>query len=260
MSALRRLWRFSLLIPIILAGLASVGGIYPFLRRPGRDRMNGVWSRLLMWLCGVRVLSSGRPILDGPVLLVSNHVSWIDIFAMNSVRAVAFIAKSDIRRWPVIGALVAGAGTLFIERGQRRAVAAVSSAMQERFTQGEAVGLFPEGTTSEGFELLPFHAGLFEPLRTAGVPIQPVALRYLRDGVHSSFASFVGEETLVYNLWRVLGCRGLSVEIEYLDPLEIDAGAPPTRVQLAQQTRTAIESALKRHGAGEVEAVAASGQ
>ena len=178
--------------------------------------------------------------MTGPVLLVANHVSWIDIFVLNSARATSFVAKSEIRSWPVIGWLVAGAGTLFIERGQRHAVHAMGESMQARFRQGDAVGLFPEGTTSEGSELRPFHASLFEPARAAAVEIQPVALRFLQHGQRSGFAAFIGDESLVANLWRVMGTTGLSVEVVFLPPLATRNadGSLPTRLELSHQRAT----------------------
>ena len=167
MKLLRFVLRLVLVLPWIVLGLLCVGLAYPLLGIRSRAWLNRHWSRCLMAFCGLQVIIKGEPRLTGPVLLVANHVSWIDIFVLNSARATSFVAKSEIRSWPVIGWLVAGAGTLFIERGQRHAVHAMGEAMQARFKQGDAVGLFPEGTTSEGFELLPFHASLFEPARAA---------------------------------------------------------------------------------------------
>jgi 1-acyl-sn-glycerol-3-phosphate acyltransferase len=243
---LRFLPRAAAVILLVLLGLLLVGLVYPFIGIRGRAALNKTWSRCLLWLCGVRVIVHGQALLQGPVLFVSNHVSWLDIFVINAVRPTAFVAKSEIRRWPIVGWLVAGAGTLFIQRGQRHAVHAVGVAMQRRFALGEAVGLFPEGTTTEGFSLLPFHGSLFEPARQAGVAIQPLALRFLRHGQRDAFASFVGEETLVGNLWRVLGASGLAVETVYLPPLPPAAdGAPPlTRSEVARVARTAIQSQL----------------
>ena len=229
MQIFRILWRLCLLLPLIVLGLVSVGLLYPLASQARREWMNRLWSRALLRICGLSVSVSGQALMSGPVLFVANHVSWIDIFVMNSVRATAFIAKSEIRAWPVIGYLVAGAGTLFIQRGQRHAVHAVSEAMQARFAQGEALGLFPEGTTSLGDDLLPFHASLFEPVRFASVPVQPLAMQFRQHGKRSSTAAFVGEETLVANLWRVLGSRGLSVDIIYLPPLDLSVDAAPAR-------------------------------
>jgi len=108
------------------------------------------------------------------------------------------------------------------------------------------VGLFPEGTTSEGFDLRPFHASLFEPARSAAIEIQPVALRFLKNGERSGFAAFVGEETLVANLWKVMGSTGLSVEVVFLPALAAKHadGTLPTRLELSHQARDAIRAVL----------------
>lgn len=246
MKLLRFVLRFVLVVPLILFGLLCVGLAYPLLRPKSRVWLNRAWSRCLMAACGLQVVFKGAPRMTGPVLLVANHVSWIDIFVLNSARATSFVAKREIRSWPVIGWLAAGAGTLFIERGQRHAVHAMGESMQARFRLGDAVGLFPEGTTSEGFALCPFHASLFEPARLAAVDIQPVALRFLQHGERSGFAAFVGEETLVANLWRVLGATGLSVEAVFLPVLAAKHadGTLPTRLELSHQAREAIQAAL----------------
>ncbi|WP_447922093.1 lysophospholipid acyltransferase family protein [Achromobacter aegrifaciens] len=246
MKLLRFVLRLFLVVPWILLGLLCVGLVYPLIGSKSRAWLNRHWSRCLMAFCGLRVVLKGEPRMTGPVLMVANHVSWIDIFVLNSARATSFVAKSEIRSWPVIGWLVAGAGTLFIERGQRHAVHAMGESMQARFKQGDAVGLFAEGTTTEGFELLPFHASLFEPARSAAVEIQPVALRFLQHGKRSGYAAFVGEESLVANLWRVLGVTGLAVEVVFLPPLAArhPDGSLPTRLELSHQARDAILSVL----------------
>ncbi len=244
---LRFIPRCLLVIVLVLLGLLTVGLIYPFVGVRGRALLNRTWSRCLMRVCGVRLLVRGAPRRREAVLLVANHVSWIDIFAINAVRPTAFVAKAEIRRWPVVGWLVAGAGTLFIERGQRHAVQTVGTAMQRRFARGEAVGLFPEGTTTEGYELLPFHASLFEPARQAHVSIQPLALRFLRNGKRDHYASFVGEESLVANLWRVLGTRGLAVEAVFLPPLAQTNpdGSTVSRLELSRRARDGIRVHLQ---------------
>jgi len=199
-----------------------------------------------MRMCGVKIKVIGQASMTGPVMWVANHVSWIDIFVVNAVRATAFVAKSEIRSWPVAGWLAVGAGTLFIDRGQRHAVHEMGQSIDICFQRGDAVGLFPEGTTTEGLGLRPFHASLFEPARQAGVPIQPVALRFLHHGERSGFAAFVGEETLVANLWRVLGTTGLSVEVVFLPALPASGAGPegPTRLELSRMAREAIAAKL----------------
>lgn len=206
--------------------------------------MNRRWSRMLMCLCGIRVTVSGQPRLHGPVMLVANHVSWVDIFVLNGVRPTAFVAKSDIRGWPVIGWLVAGAGTVFIERGQRHAVRAAGEALRQRFLAGEAVGLFPEGTTSPGYDVQPFHASLFEAAIQAGADIQPVALRFFHRGRRSDYFSFVGEQNLMQNLWCLLGTRGARVEVVFLEPMDGERCRRDGRAKVAAHAHHAIRQAV----------------
>jgi 1-acyl-sn-glycerol-3-phosphate acyltransferase len=142
--------------------------------------------------------------------------------------------------------LAAGAGTIFIERASRHAVHKVGLAMQAYFARGQAVGLFPEGTTSTGFDLLPFYANLFEPARKAAVSIQPVALLYFQHGHRSELAAFVGEQTLIDSLWCVLSATGLSIELHFL-PLIAQANDPelPTRAELARAARHSLGQVVR---------------
>lgn len=238
--------RASLVTFWILCGLLIIALTYPWIGLSGRLWAKKYWSKILLTLCGVRVSQRGTPILQGGVLWVVNHVSWLDIFVLNCVRATAFVAKSEIRHWPLIGWLAAGAGTIFIERASRHAVHKVGHAMQAHFAREQAVGLFPEGTTSSGFDLLPFYANLFEPARKAATRIQPVALLYFHQGRRSDLAAFVGEQTLLESLWCVLSSSGLSIEIHFL-PALLEAGAesPPPRVALSRLAREAIAAVVR---------------
>lgn len=200
----------------VLAGLLSVTLVFPLASRYVRSRMNLYWSRCLLFMCGVKVTVRGEPVRTGAVLWVANHVSWVDIFVLNSVRPTSFIAKSEIRTWPLIGWLVAGAGTLFIERGRRHAVRAVGHEMKKRFDLGEVVGLFPEGTTSPGFDVAPFHSSLFDAAIRAQVDIQPVALLFFHQGYRSDRVAFVGEQNLIQNLWFLLTNSDVGVNLVFL--------------------------------------------
>ena len=229
----------------VLLGLFTIATLFWCLGLPFRLWAKKYWSRILLWICGVEVVVSGEAIKTGPLLIVANHVSWLDIFVLNYVRSTAFIAKSEIRSWPVVGWLAAGADTIFIERGSRHAVHAVAKAVTVHFDRAQAVGLFPEGTTSEGFDVLPFYANLFEPARKSKVAIQPVALRYFHQNQRSSYPAYVGDETLVMNMWRVFGTTNIKVEIAFL-PVVVEAGAEaPIRSELSKQSREAIKSALE---------------
>lgn len=243
-----RVLLFALRAPCVVAwivlGLLTEICAFPLLSLSARGSVNRRWSRILMRLCGVRIRVCGEPVHGAPVLWVANHVSWVDIFVLNSVRCTAFVAKSDIRRWPVLGRLVAGAGTVFIERGQRQAIRAVGLQMAERFRRGEVVGLFPEGTTSPGFDVGSFHSSLFEAAIQAGVDVQPVALRFLHRGRRSDLASFVGEQNLVQNLWCLLGATGIEVEADFLAPLRNEDCRARGRASTAAQVHRAIRAAV----------------
>jgi len=229
----------------ILCGLLIIALMYPWIGLSRRLWIKKYWSKILLGLCGLRVSQQGDPVLQGGVLWVVNHISWLDIFVLNCVRSTAFIAKSEIRHWPLIGWLAAGAGTIFIERASRHAVHKVGHAMQAHFAREQAVGLFPEGTTSSGFDLLPFYANLFEPARKAAVQIQPVALLYFQQGRRSDVAAFVGEQTLLDSLWCVLSTSDLAVEIHFL-PIILEAGAtsPAPRAELGRLAREAIATVV----------------
>ena len=234
----------------IVLGLLTEVCVFPLLSLAARGAVNRRWSRILMCLCGVRIRVCGVPVRGAPVLWVANHVSWVDIFVLNSVRPTAFIAKSDIRRWPVLGWLVAGAGTVFIERGQRQAIKAVGLQMAERFRRGEVVGLFPEGTTSPGFNVGPFHSSLFEAALQSGVDVQPVALRFLHRGRRSDLAAFVGQQNLIQNLWCLLGATGVEVEADFLAPLSNEDCRTRGRASTAAQVHRAIRTAVVVEASG----------
>ncbi|MBB5215821.1 lysophospholipid acyltransferase family protein [Parapusillimonas granuli] len=244
MNILRFLLRAAFVATWIVLGLLSVTLIFPFAPLRMRSYMVLHWSRGLMLLCGVGIRVYGSARRAGPVMLVANHVSWIDIFVLNAVRPTAFIAKSDIRRWPVIGWLVEGAGTVFIERGRRHAIRAVGHQMKTRFSQGEAVGLFPEGTTSPGYEVAPFHSSLFDAAIRANVDIQPVALRFFHRGRRSDYVAFVGEQNLMQNLWYLLGTTGVVVEAVFLPELRNGYCQEQGRARVAEQARAAIIEAI----------------
>lgn len=229
---------------LILFGLLSVILIFPLAPLRVRSSMNLYWSRVLMALCGVKVRMTGEPVRDGAVLWVANHVSWVDIFVLNSIRPTAFVAKSDIRRWPVIGWLVAGAGTVFIERGNRNAIRAVAGQMKGRFEQGEVVGLFPEGTTSSGFDVAPFHSSLFDAAIRAHVDIQPIALRFFHKRQRSDYVAFVGEQNLLQNLWCLLGTTGVEIELVFLPAMPSEACEQAGRSHVASRAHHLIRQAV----------------
>lgn len=233
-------WRLARVGLHLAAGLATVAAIYPFVGRPLRQRLKQRWSRKLLTILGIRLRVSGD--LQPGALLVANHVSWIDIFVINAATPTAFVSKAEVRGWPAIGWLAEKTDTLFIERGRRQHVQHIAHAMAERLAAGQSVAFFPEGTTTDGTTLLPFHAGLFQPAIAAGVPVQPVVVRYAtRDGRHSTAPAYAGDTSFVECLWATVTSRGLVAELDGLAALPTAGGE---RRELARRAETAIRERL----------------
>ena len=252
---LRRFWRIPCLVALLFGGLATVFAAFPLLRDRGRERCIAVWSRWLMRACGVQVrervepgahaLSAlrGRHGRGEGRLLLANHVSWLDIFAIDSLSPASFVAKAEIASWPLAGTLVGRAGTVFVERGRRHAVHGVMRQLSGRLEGGARAAVFPEGTTSDGRRLLPFHGNLIQAAVNAGSPIVPVGLRYVDpDGEPSHAVAFVGDTTFLASLWRITGHPKLIVEVHVLRAIEPRDGL--ARQELARAARAAIGQRL----------------
>ncbi|CAO4148348.1 lysophospholipid acyltransferase family protein [Methylorubrum populi] len=176
-----------------LAFLIVIGPHWLSLRF-GRGRLAAhipvLFHRLFLRLFSVRVTQSGSPPPPGePALVLSNHVSWLDIVALGSLRPLSFVAKSEIEGWPLIGTLAKLQRTVFIERAKRAATASVNATVGERLVSGDLIVLFAEGTTGDGLRLLPFRSSLVGAARAAlsaetgglaRIRLQPLALAYPR--------------------------------------------------------------------------------
>jgi 1-acyl-sn-glycerol-3-phosphate acyltransferase len=247
-AALRIAWRTPLALALLLAGLAIVVLVFPRLGWTKRNRTIRAWSRLLLKVCGVRVVERPAPgavsleRLGGGALLLANHINWLDVFLVLSVAPAHFVAKIEIARWPVVGALVAGVGTLFVERSRRRAVHELNDRIGNMLRAARKVAVFPEGTTSDGERLLRFHANLLEPALEAGVPIIPVGIRYTDlAGGSTEAVRFVGDTSLGESLRRVLGSPGLIAE---LHPMPAVPGASRQEVAGAARSAMAVRLGL----------------
>ncbi|MGD9942764.1 MAG: lysophospholipid acyltransferase family protein [Burkholderiaceae bacterium] len=187
---------------------------------------------------GTDVLDTGVP---PGCMLVPNHVSWLDIFLVQASAPSSFVAKAEIRSWPLIGWLVAGAGTLFIERRRRHAIHDLNRHIERALRDGRRVAVFPEGTTGAGDRLMPFHGNLIEAALRAEAPIVPVGIRYLDEhGNMPEAVRFIGNTTFVISFFRVLGEPRVIAEAHYLAPV---SGA--TRQAVAAHARQAIAERLR---------------
>ena len=248
---MRVLWRSAALIGLLVSGLAILFSAYGLLSKAGQSSTKRAWSRVLLWACGlrVRVHSDAHVDLNRPALIVLNHVSWLDIFVVNAVLPATFVAKSEIRRWPLVGWLVSGTGTIFVERGSRHAVRHTNREILRRLALGEHVAFFPEGTTTDGATVLPFHASLFAVALPDGnhlkhsLAIIPAALRYTQQGQFCAIPAYTGNQTLLSSILMILSSRGLEAHLHWLDPLPAPAQGT-TRHDLAQQAEAAIRQAL----------------
>lgn len=200
-----------------------------------------VWQRRMLEILGVRLEVQGQPPAQGPVLLVANHISWLDILVMHAARHCRFVSKSEIRHWPVLGTLSTGSGTLYIERDNRRDAMRVVHHMAESLRAGDVVAVFPEGTTGNGHELLPFHANLIQAAISSGAPVQPVALRFVdpATGVLSDRPQYLDDDTLAGSVWRTLAGPPIVAEVRFGEPQHANGRE---RREWAQDLRAAVES------------------
>src|SRR5271170_6750511 len=161
----------------IVVGVTIMACYFRFASRERRDRLIRWWSIGVLKIFGMQVRVAGpTQVLEPGSMLVMNHISWIDVYVIFAIQPVRFVAKAEIRGWPVIGSLCDGVGTLYIERGRRRAVHQTNQAIADLLNAGDRIGVFPEGTTSDGRSVLPFHANLIQAALAVNARIQPVAL------------------------------------------------------------------------------------
>jgi 1-acyl-sn-glycerol-3-phosphate acyltransferase len=213
---LRACGRAARVIAHIFGGLATIMFRFPRMAQAQRDLRVQAWATEMLARLGVRLVVHGTAPVNGPVLLVSNHISWLDIVVLHAARHCRFVSKSDVRNWPLIGQLATGAGTLYVERRSRRDAMRVVHAMAQALRDGEILAIFPEGTTGDGDVLLPFHANLLQAAISTNVPIQPVALRFVdAQGQISQAASYIGDESLVGSLWRTLCTPGIVTHVRF---------------------------------------------
>ena len=246
---LRYLWRVPLLLlhtvlAILLAAFVMSWNRHSVMRdghEPFPHKLIRWWSTMLLRIFGLRSVRFGQPLAD-PVLFVANHTSWIDIVLLHSQRAVCFVAKAEIARWPLVGWLAASGGTIFHRRGSNHSLAAVMQVMVERLRAGRSVAVFPEGGTGHDGVLKVFHARIFQAALDAEAQLQPVALRFARDGKRIVDAGFREHESFMANFVRLLGSVPMDAEVHFLQPVP---ASPDARRKMAELSRERIAAALE---------------
>ncbi|HEY8586783.1 MAG TPA: lysophospholipid acyltransferase family protein [Rhodanobacter sp.] len=245
---LRYLWRVPLVLLHVVLGILLCSMILSWNqnvamangREPFAHRMIRLWSTGLLRIFGLRPRRIGKPLRD-PVLFVANHTSWIDITMLHSQRAVCFVAKAEIAGWPLVGWLARSGGTIFHRRGNNHSLSTVMQAMVNRMRAGRSVAVFPEGGTGYNGVLKVFHARIFQAALDAAAPVQPVALRFVRDGRRVTDAGFREGESFLQNIVRMLGEPPMDAEVHFLAQI---AATPDARRRMADQAHERIAAAL----------------
>lgn len=196
-----------------LWGAATVALAFPFVPDDRRRWLKQRWSRQVLEILGIELDATMAGIEPGS-LIVANHISWLDVFAINAARPVAFVSKSEVRDWPLVGWLAVKTETVFLRRGSRGHAKVVNAEIDALLNAGKDVAVFPEGTTTDGTHLLGFHAALLQPAVETGRPIQPVALCYeTSDGRRTLAAAYAGETTIAECFSAILATRHMVVRL-----------------------------------------------
>lgn len=241
---MKRWIRIVLLALHVARGLFIAAFFFPFESAQQRNQEIRRWSGRLISILAVRLQVDGAPAATRPLMLVGNHVSWVDIFLVDAVLPVRFVAKSEVRAWPFAGWLSARCGTLFIDRSHRRDTTRINGLVASALKAGEVFAVFPEGTTTDGSKLLKFHATLVEPARDAGAAVQPFAVRFERpDGSLCTEAAFDGVRSVWDTLIGMTSFDSITARLWFLPPIE---SAGRHRRELAAEAREAISRTLFR--------------
>ena len=243
----RRLWRVARVSAHVAAGIATQTFLFPRASAGRKRALTQRWCRKLLALMNVDARVHGMIDGDaGNLLIVANHISWLDIFVLSAHRPGRFVAKSELATWPILGLLVRGSGALFIERARRQDTRRVNQRAAEVLRDGDTIVVFPEGTTSDGSEVLRFHGSLLQPIVDAEGHLLPVAIRYHDgEGTLSLAPEYVGDTSFATSFWRVCGERRLAVDLIVAPPLP---ARKRHRRELARAAEDAIRTALERRG------------
>jgi lyso-ornithine lipid O-acyltransferase len=250
--------RAALTLPLFTVAACILVVVYLPARR-FRWRLAGiiqmVFHRLVLWTLGIRLHVHGRPATERPLLLAANHASWIDISAYSAVMPLSFVAKREVGTWPLIGFFARLQRSVFIDRTRRGTTADQADSIGRRLANGDVIILFPEGTTSDGNQVLPFRSALFGAARTAldeaGIEVvfvQPVAIAYThmlglplgRSG--RSIVSWVGEQDLAPHAKSMLAASDFDVSIIFGEPIRFDHSAD--RKKVSQESEAAVRRLL----------------
>ncbi|CAE6706262.1 lysophospholipid acyltransferase family protein [Paraburkholderia nemoris] len=236
------------LVAHLLHGMWIVATRFSKVGADGRQTLNREWSLKMLRLCGMRlVVHNDSARLDRGALVVANHISWIDIYVINAWRPTPFVSKAEIRQWPVVGWLAQQLDTVFIQREKRSDAKRIMHELSDRLSAGELMCVFPEGTTTNGLALLPFHANMFQAAVSASVPVQPLCIMYEdAQGRQSTAPAYIDDLTLADSLNMLLSGGPLTAHVYVGAPLAPGAD----RRTLAAEAEGVIAAALREMQSG----------
>lgn len=228
----------------IIWGLAIAGVMFPRVGEATRARITQRWSAALLRVLNIHLSVHGAtPATEARnVIVAANHVSWLDIFVINAAHPSLFVAKSEIRDWPVAGWLCEKAGTIFVRRTKRSDTARINDEIHDALARGATIGLFPEGTTTPGDRLLKFHTSLFEPAVANKTNVSPAALRYLHPGgERCKEAAYHGDIGFSDSIRQIIRHKTIIAEITFAPAIDATSAA---RREIAVQAEAAIAAIL----------------
>lgn len=243
-ALLTRAWRLLRMHLLLARGVLTVLTIYRGASQERRAELLRNWTRDLLAVLHVKLAVRGTPprVPGGRTVVVGNHLSWLDVYLVNACAPSRFVAKSEIRGWPVIGWLAVRAGTLFIDRSRRHATAHTNEQIVAAIRAGDCVAVYPEGTTSNGTFLRHFHASLLQPAVDAGATLYPAVVRYPGpDGRPNPATLFVDDMSFARSVFMIIAEREIAAEVTFLEPIP---AAGRDRRELARLSEEAVAAAL----------------
>lgn len=237
-------WRMLRATLHVVKGLWIIRTRFDRLNPEQRSAHVQAWSREILRMLGVELVVHGEVPTQGPALMVANHVSWLDILVMDAAQPARFVSKADVKHWPLLGNLITGAGTLYIEREKRRDAMRVVHHVAERLQANDLIAIFPEGTTGDGTALLPFHANLFQAAIAAQAPVLPVALSYRQAGTSKRHDAplYIGDTSLLASIWATIRASDVQAVVRF-GPEQRAQGRD--RRRWAQQVRSTVSDMLR---------------
>lgn len=241
-SKIRLYYKLFLIVILFINGLIIAAGIFPALgflysardAKIKKDALKTRWLQRFGAIINLHIIKDGE-LPERRAILVSNHISWLDIIVIGQYLPAYFVAKSDIASWPVIGYLAKQGGTIFIRRGNKQHIKTTAEKMVWLLKQNGNIIAFPEGTTTKGDEVLHFHSSLFQPALLTRSTIQPVALQYL--GAAKEHAPFVGDDAFVPHLLKMLTLDKIEVQLSFLPAIN---SSGKNRHSVSLETRSMI--------------------